>query len=177
MLSRVLFACLFLGLYGACASLSCRWMDHKFRQFSENSLNLLEMMGNNSTNSTEDEEESAVAFPHHLYGQAARASAEEKVAFTAQVLKEVSALLEEDDGSSSWEEVTAENFLSVVNKQAEELLSCKKNTKLHLYFRRLSAQVLKKRGHSAEAWELIRREVRGHLMRADHLISSLLAHN
>lgn len=50
--------------------------------------------------------------------------AEEKVAFTVQVLKEVCALMEEDDSSSSWEEVTVENFLSVVNKQADELLSC-----------------------------------------------------
>ncbi|XP_037547152.1 interferon a3-like [Nematolebias whitei] len=185
MLSRVWFACVFLGLYGACASLSCRWMDHKFRQFSENSLNLLDVMANNSTNSTEDEEENSVAFPHHLYSQASRASAEEKVAFTAQVLKEASALLEEDDGSSSWDEGTAENFLSVVCKQAEELLSCtgahghmkKKNTKLHLYFKRLSSHVLKRRGQSAEAWELIRKEIRTHLMRVDLLISSLLAHN
>ncbi|MED6253370.1 hypothetical protein ATANTOWER_027769, partial [Ataeniobius toweri] len=50
----------------------------------------------------------------------------------------------------------------------------KKNTKLHLYFKRLSNEILKKMGHSAEAWELIRKEIKDHLIRADHLVSSLL---
>lgn len=50
--------------------------------------------------------------------------AEAKLAFTVQVLKEVSALFEEDDSSSSWQEVTMEHFLNVVNKQADELQLC-----------------------------------------------------
>ncbi|CAG5903899.1 unnamed protein product [Menidia menidia] len=106
MLGRIFFACLLLllGLCGSGSSLSCRWMDHKFRQYSEQSLDLIEMMvsvlicalngwltptltlvnnqpvlcvmqGNNSTNSTEDEEEeNRAAFPLHLYSQASKAS-------------------------------------------------------------------------------------------------------
>ncbi|XP_047233739.1 interferon a3-like [Girardinichthys multiradiatus] len=185
MLSRIFFACVFVGLYCACSPLNCRWMDHKFRQYSKNALDLLDMMANNSTNSTEDEEQHTVAFPHHLYTQVSKATAEGKLAFTVQILKEVCALFEEDDSSSSWQEITVEHFLNVVNKQADELHSCikghghmkKKNTKLHLYFKRLSNEILKKMGHSAEAWELIRREIKDHLIRADHLVSSLLTSN
>ncbi|KAM6896958.1 interferon a3-like [Xenentodon cancila] len=180
MLTRIFFACLLLCLYSPDSSLGCRWANHKFRQYSENSLDLLEMMVNNSTNTTEDAEENTVAFPHHLYNQASTASADDKLAFTVQVLKEVSALFEEDDSSSSWEERTVENFLNVVNRQADELHSCirspghKKNTKLHMYFKRLTNHILKKMGHSAAAWELIRQEIKAHLLRADQLVSTLL---
>uniref|UniRef100_A0A4W6GAY1 Uncharacterized protein n=1 Tax=Lates calcarifer TaxID=8187 RepID=A0A4W6GAY1_LATCA len=79
------------------SSLSCRWMDHKFRQYSENSLDLLDTMVNNSTNSTEDAEvEDTVAFPNDLYSQASKASAEDKLGFTVQVLEEMAVLFEED---------------------------------------------------------------------------------
>uniref|UniRef100_A0A8C6PYH3 Uncharacterized protein n=1 Tax=Nothobranchius furzeri TaxID=105023 RepID=A0A8C6PYH3_NOTFU len=170
MLSRVLFACVCLGLYSACSSLSCRWMDQKFSQFSGTSLDLLDMMVSGLL----------VTCLH-----SGDVIAEDKVAFVVQILKEVSSLFEEDHSPSSWEETTEENFLSVINQQAEELHSCvggqghikKKNTKLHMYFKRLSHHILKKMGHSAEAWELIRREIKAHLIRADHLVSSLLTRN
>uniref|UniRef100_A0A3B5A7X9 Interferon alpha 21 n=1 Tax=Stegastes partitus TaxID=144197 RepID=A0A3B5A7X9_9TELE len=128
------------------------------------------------------EAQNTVAFPDKLYSQKANASAEDKLAFVVQTMEEVAALFEEDHSSASWEESTAENFLNVVNKQAEELSSCigsrkKKNTKLHLYFKRLSDQVLKKMGHSAEAWELIRAEIELHLMRVHQLASSLTSTN
>ncbi|XP_054898999.1 interferon a3-like [Poeciliopsis prolifica] len=179
--SRIFFTCVFLGLFCACSALSCRWMEHKFGQYSGNSLNLLDMMANNITNSTEGEE-ITVAFPDHLYSQASKASAEGKLSFAVHILKEISVLFEEDQSSSSWQEVTVENFLNVVNKQADELHSCikghshmkKRNTKLHLYFKRLSNEILAKMGHSADAWELIRREVKVCLIKADHLVSSLL---
>ena len=44
MLSRMLFVCLFLGLFSSGSSLSCSWMDHKFQQCSETSLDLLDTM-------------------------------------------------------------------------------------------------------------------------------------
>ncbi|XP_038152803.1 interferon a3-like [Cyprinodon tularosa] len=184
MLNRIFLACVFLALYCACSPLSCRWMDQKFRQHSQNSLDLLDGMVNNSTNSTQDEEQSAVAFPHHLYSHVSKASAEGKLAFTVHILREISALFEDDYSSSSWQETTVENFLNVVNKQADELQSCikghahmkkKHNTKLHIYFQRLSHDILKKMGHSAEAWELIRREIKVHLMKVDHLVSTVLS--
>lgn len=44
MLSRIFFACLLLGLYSSGSSLSCRWMSHKFRQYSEISMALIDSM-------------------------------------------------------------------------------------------------------------------------------------
>uniref|UniRef100_A0AAZ1XMT8 Uncharacterized protein n=1 Tax=Oreochromis aureus TaxID=47969 RepID=A0AAZ1XMT8_OREAU len=155
--SKILFACLFLALSTEGSSLSCRWMDHKFRQHNEETLNLLDTMVSVT-----------VAFPNHLYRQA-----EDKLVFTVQVLEEVAALFEEDHSSASWEDGTVRNFLNIVNKQAKELHSCMKTTKLHMYFKRLSHHILKEMGHSAEAWEVIRKETKAHLMRAEQLASSL----
>uniref|UniRef100_A0A3Q3LCS8 Interferon a3-like n=1 Tax=Mastacembelus armatus TaxID=205130 RepID=A0A3Q3LCS8_9TELE len=174
MLSRVFFVCLFLGLYSAGSSLSCRWMDHKFGQYSKNYLDLLNTMANNSTNRTEEAEVDTVAFPSDLYSQAAKASAEDKLGFTVQILEEVALLFEKDHSSASWDSSTVENFLNIVTMQANSLHSCtgghshkKKNKKLHMYFKRLSHHVLERMGHSAEAWELIRKEIQTHLMRTD----------
>ncbi|KAK2820658.1 hypothetical protein Q5P01_023617 [Channa striata] len=184
MLNRIFFVCLFLALSSAAPSLSCRWMDHKFRQFSKNSLDLIDTMASNSTNTTaDDEEDVTVTFPDDLYSQASKASDDQKLAFTVQVLKEVVVLFEEDHSSASWPESTVENFLNIMTRQADGLHSCirshshKKNKKLHMYFKRLSHHVLKNKGHSAEAWELIRKEITNHVMRTDQLVSSLLTTN
>ncbi|XP_038592064.1 interferon a3-like [Micropterus salmoides] len=185
MLNRIFSVCLLLSLYSAASSLSCRWMDHKFSQHSEKSLELLDRMENNSTNTTGDAEvKSTAAFPYDLYSQASKASAEEKLGFTVQILEEAAALFEEDHSSASWEERTLEDFLNVVTQQADGLRSCigshghkKKNKKLHMYFKRLSRHVLEQMGHGAEAWELVRKEIRDHLTRADLLVSSLLTTN
>ncbi|XP_056221226.1 interferon a3-like [Seriola aureovittata] len=185
MLNRMFLVCLFVGLFSAGSSLSCRWMDHKFRQYSKNSLDLLDTMVNNSTNTTEDAEvEHTVAFPNDLYSQASKASAEDKLGFTVQVLDEVAVLFDEDHSNASWEEKTEKDFLGVVTQQADGLRSCigshshkKKNKKVHMYFKRLSRHVLEGMGHSAESWELIRKEIKSHLMRVDQLVSSLLTAN
>ncbi|XP_069370718.1 interferon a3-like [Paralichthys olivaceus] len=184
MLNRIFFVCLCLCLYSAGSAMSCRWMDHKFRQYSKNSLDLLDMMAHNSINTTEDAEvEETVALPEHLYSQVSNASAEDRLGFTVQVLKEVAALFEEDSSSASWEEKQMDDFLNIVTQQADGLRSCivshshMKNKKLHMYFKRLSRHVLKQMDYSAESWELIRKEIKNHLMRSDLLISSLLTIN
>lgn len=51
--------------------------------------------------------------------------AEDKLAFTVQVLEEVAALFEEDHSSAaSWEESTVEDFVNVVTQQADGLRPC-----------------------------------------------------
>ncbi|KAM9336940.1 interferon a3-like [Symphorus nematophorus] len=164
-------------LYSAASSLTCSWMDHKFTQHSVESLDILDTMA-----SYEDAEvEDIVAFPNELYNQASTASAEDKLCFTVQILEETAALFEEDHSLASWEENIGDNFVNVVFQQADGLRSCiwshKKSKKLHMYFKRLSRHILKKMGHSAAAWELIRRQIRTHLMRADQLVSPLLTTN
>uniref|UniRef100_A0A3Q3CKN2 Uncharacterized protein n=1 Tax=Haplochromis burtoni TaxID=8153 RepID=A0A3Q3CKN2_HAPBU len=99
---------------------------------------------------TKDAEiEHTVAFPNRLYRKTSKATAEDKLAFTVQILEEVAALFEEDHSSASWEENTVENFLNIVNKQ---LNSC---------------------GYSAEAWETIRNITKEHLRRCGSLVESL----
>nr|XP_046234040.1 interferon a3-like [Scatophagus argus] len=170
------------SLFSVASSLSCRWMDHKFKEYSESCLDLLSVMGNNSTNSTEDAEvQDAVAFPDDLYNQASQASAEGKLAFAVQVLDETAGLFEEDHSSASWEENTADDFVNVLTKQADELRSCVSisadwNKKLHMYFKRLSSLV-KRMDHSADVWEVVRKQIKSHLMSTDLLVSSLLPTN
>ncbi|XP_059180723.1 interferon a3-like [Centropristis striata] len=182
MLGRILFVFVTLSLCGAASSLSCWWMDNRFRHSSNKSLNLLDSMANNSTNTTEDAEvEDTVAFPDHLYNQASKASAEDKLFFMAQIREEMVSLFEEDHRAASWEENTVEELLLRLTSQADGLRSCigshghkKKNKKLHRYFRRLFRHVLEEMGHSAEAWELTRKEMKTHLMRTEQLAASLL---
>ncbi|XP_034425782.1 interferon a3-like [Hippoglossus hippoglossus] len=176
MLHRIFLVC--LGLSVAGSALSCRWMDQKFKQLSENSLDLLEMMAHNSTNSTEDVE---VSFPEDLYSQKSKASDEDKLALTVQVLEEVVLLFEEDHRAASWGERRLDDFLNVMSRQADGLRSCivshihkKKNKKLRMYFKRLSRHLLHRLDYTAESWELIRKQIESHLMRSDLLLSSLL---
>ncbi|XP_059180987.1 interferon a3-like [Centropristis striata] len=185
MLNRILFVFLSLSLYSSASSLSCRWMEHRFRHFSEKTFKLLDTMANNSTNTTEDAEvEDTVAFPDHLYNQASKASAEDKLFFMAQVLEEIVSLFEEDHSAASWEEVTVEKFLILLSRQADGLRSCigshghkKKSKKLHLYFHRLLHHVLERMEYSAEAWEMIRMEMKTHLMRAEIELAAPLLNN
>ncbi|XP_039870329.1 interferon a3-like [Simochromis diagramma] len=135
------------------------------------------------TNTTKDAEiEHNVAFPNRLYRKTSKATAEDKLAFTVQILEELFALFEEDHSSAPWEENTVENFLNIVNKQAEELRSCigshryttqKVQRRREMYFKRLLNKILKKNGYSAEAWEKIRNITKDHLRQCGFLVNSL----
>ncbi|XP_053197465.1 interferon a3-like [Scomber japonicus] len=180
MMNRIFLSCLLLSLYSAGSSLSCRWLDHKFRQYNQRSSELLDTMVNNSTNTTEDAE-LEVAFPHDLYTQASKASAGERLGFIVQTLDQMALLFQEDHNSTSWEENTVDDFVNVVSEQADGLRSCigrhnHKNKKLRMYFKRLSGHI-GRMGHSAEVWVLIRKEMKVHLFRVNQLASSLITKN
>ncbi|CAI5658285.1 unnamed protein product [Oreochromis niloticus] len=190
MISRIFIACLFLGMYSTGSSLSCKWIvkhpGNEMSQFSlynEIALGRLHMM---ITNTTKDAEiEHNVAFPNRLYRQTSKATAEDKLAFTIQILKELSALFEKNRSSAPWEENTVENFLNIVNKQTEELHSCigshsnttQKGQQLSFrrekYFKRLLNEILKENGYSAEAWEEIRNITQAHLRQCEFLVETL----
>uniref|UniRef100_A0A671Y7B5 Uncharacterized protein n=1 Tax=Sparus aurata TaxID=8175 RepID=A0A671Y7B5_SPAAU len=164
MLSRILLVCLSLSVNSAASSLSCRWItDGKFKKHNERYLELLDTMV-------------SLCLLDDVHWMTLLYCAEDKLAFTVQVLNEMSVLFEEDHSSALWEEKTVDDFVSVVTSQADELRSCvslsKKNKKLHMYFQRLSSHFLKRMGHSAEAWELIRGEVKAHLERLYLLVTS-----
>lgn len=50
--------------------------------------------------------------------------AEDKLAFTVQILNETAALFEEDHSLASWEERTVEDFINVITQEAGGLRSC-----------------------------------------------------
>uniref|UniRef100_A0A672GYD2 Interferon a3-like n=1 Tax=Salarias fasciatus TaxID=181472 RepID=A0A672GYD2_SALFA len=175
MLRMIFSACLLLCVLGAASSLSCGWLGQKFTQHSETSFMLLDSMGRAEDAGPED---AHPPFPYNLYEQASSVSDEDKLAVAVQVLREVFALFEEDYSAASWEESTVDNFLNVVNTQADELSSCVSHRtritrKMHVYFKRLSHHVLQHRSHSVAAWELVRNQIKLHLIRVHQLVSSV----
>ncbi len=50
--------------------------------------------------------------------------AEDKLAFTVQILKETADLFEEDHSFASWEKKTVNDFVSVITQQADGLHAC-----------------------------------------------------
>uniref|UniRef100_A0AAQ4P1G1 Uncharacterized protein n=1 Tax=Gasterosteus aculeatus aculeatus TaxID=481459 RepID=A0AAQ4P1G1_GASAC len=147
MLCRMFSVFVCLSLYSSASSLSCRWVDHKFSHLSRTSMDLLDTL---------------VSGPlFHLTDLLLQA--EDKLRFSVQILEEMAALFEEDHSNASWEEQTVDRFLFVVTKQADGLHSCvsrPKNKKLQMYFKRLSHLCCIDHGHSAESWELIRKEMK-----------------
>ncbi|CAI5658276.1 unnamed protein product [Oreochromis niloticus] len=175
MISRIFIACLFLVMYSTGSLLSCKWIvKHHFSLYNRKALSLLDVM---ITNTTKDAEiEHNVAFPNQLYHQTSKATDEDKLAFVVQILKEVFDLFEKNRSSAPWEENTVENFLNIVNKQAEELHSCigsHSNMTQLTHFKRLSNETLKDNGYSAEAWEKIRNITQAHLRQCAFLVTSL----
>lgn len=50
--------------------------------------------------------------------------AEDKLAFTVQILKETAGLFEEDSSAASWDENIMDNFVNVITQQADSLQAC-----------------------------------------------------
>ncbi|XP_028332655.1 interferon a3-like [Gouania willdenowi] len=179
MMMKKLFACVILC--ALCVSsgftLRCPWIDQKFKQYSEETVKLLDNMVKNSTNTSIELD---LAFPHHMYERASKAPAEEKLGFLVQVLNEVFALFEEDHTDAHWDEKKVNDFLNVLSRQAAELNACvtarshMKHKNLHHYFQRLSSNVLELKNHSSEAWEITRKEVKVHLLNVDLVASALV---
>uniref|UniRef100_H3C0V7 Interferon n=1 Tax=Tetraodon nigroviridis TaxID=99883 RepID=H3C0V7_TETNG len=169
--------CLSLCVCSQGSPLGCRWLEEKFTQYSSLSLNLLDNMKSNSTNSSLEAEDTAI-FPEVLYRQTFNASAEDRLAFAAQILNETAALFEEDYSGASWEEKSVENFVNILTQQADNLGSCvaspgqSRSKELHKYFTRISTHILRKTDHSAGAWELVREKIRSLLMRAHLLLTT-----
>uniref|UniRef100_A0A3P9BGE4 Interferon epsilon n=1 Tax=Maylandia zebra TaxID=106582 RepID=A0A3P9BGE4_9CICH len=173
MISRIFIACLFLGMYSTGSLLGCKWIvkdqddiNHQFHVYNNRALGFLDMM--------------VSALLCIMFNMVLIYIDEDKLAFIVQILEEVAALFEEDHSSASWEENTVENFLNIVNKQAEELRSCslfyttqKVQRRTEMYFKRLSNEILKKNGYSAEAWETIRNITEDHLSQCAFLVNSL----
>uniref|UniRef100_A0A8C6S6M0 Interferon n=1 Tax=Neogobius melanostomus TaxID=47308 RepID=A0A8C6S6M0_9GOBI len=163
MLNRILLVCLLF----AGSSLTCKWMDTNFKRYTEGALALLKTMKMNSTNSTDDAElPDAAAFPNELYRHASKAPRSEKRSFAAHVLDKIVVLFGEDQTHASWSQ--ADGVASCVSITSHK----KSHRKMSMYFKRLALHVLEEMEHSADAWELIREQVRLHIYRAHRLAES-----
>ncbi|CAL1599962.1 unnamed protein product [Knipowitschia caucasica] len=180
MLNKVILVCALFTAAGS--SLTCRWMDNHFKQYIDSSLDLLKTMKNDSLNSTDVELDDAAAFPNELYRHASRESRRERLSFAAHVLNEIYALFEEDQTHAPWSARVVEDFRDIIEQQANGVGSCvqigkhthhrKNHRKMTMYFKKLSRHVLAHMRHSADAWELVRAEVRLHLHRVYLLATS-----
>ncbi|XP_076155262.1 interferon a3-like [Alosa pseudoharengus] len=111
--------------------------------------------------------------------------------FIAQVLDEVSLLLDENVTAVAWDQKKLKDFMSTLDTQLVATQSCvvsktkgnerlqvvsktKGNEKLHLYFENLRNETLGTMEDKAKAWELIRKEVHRHLTKVDLLASTRL---
>ncbi|XP_062382980.1 interferon a3-like [Sardina pilchardus] len=152
--------------------IGCPWMQDKFPQYSRTYLTLLEEMGEKIT-----EDSVGVHFPDELYRLARKSQPERIIRFIAQVLDEVSILLDEDLNVVAWDQKKLKDFMSTLDTQLVATQSCvnktKGNKRLHLYFRKLRSETLQM-GDKAQAWELIRKEVHRHLTKVDLLASTRL---
>ncbi|XP_041939167.1 interferon a3-like isoform X1 [Alosa sapidissima] len=151
----------------------CPWMQHKFPQYSRNYLTLLEEMGEKIT-----EDNVGLNFPDELYRLARKSQPERIIWFIAQVLDEVSLLLDENVTAVAWDQKKLKDFMSTLDTQLVATQSCvsktKGNKRLHLYFKKLRNETLGKMEDKAKAWELIRKEVHRHLTKVDLLASTRL---
>nr|XP_061787655.1 interferon a3-like [Nerophis lumbriciformis] len=171
---------LLLSLVEAAPVLKCRWSYEKYYQTS---LRLLDRMAANAT----EDVENPLPFPKDEYELESKHSVEHRLTFVAHLLHEVQDLFDHENiSSASWDETTLEHFLAVVYRERVDLQDCialmdklhngsekkSKNQPLRKYFKELSRMVLEEKEYSAEAWEMIRKEVKLHLFRATQLIPS-----
>ncbi|CDQ88876.1 unnamed protein product [Oncorhynchus mykiss] len=87
----------------------------------------------------------------------------------------------------TWNKKNLDDFLKILERQFETLNSCvilfhfvrhvspamKPERRLKRYFKKLNRKVLRKMNYSAQAWELIRKEMKRHLQILDILVAQL----
>ncbi|XP_061763375.1 interferon a3-like [Nerophis ophidion] len=183
---------LLLGLAEAAPLPKCRWNYGKYYQTS---LRFLDQMAANAT----EDVENPLPFPKDQYELESKRSVKHRLTFVADLLQEVQDLFDHKNiSSASWDETTLEHFLAVVYREKVDLQDCvsrnrilvhmarmeqlqpgsvknSKNQTLQKYFKELSRMVLEEKEYSAEAWEMIRTEVKLHLFRASQLIPSKMS--
>ncbi|XP_030630923.1 interferon phi 4 [Chanos chanos] len=125
-------------------TLGCRWINHKFKQYNAECLDLLKEMP------------------------------EKQIRFVIQALEEITQLFDKDMDSVSWDEDKIDTFLNVLGQQVSGLKSCvhrqvRKNNKLQLYFERLRNHTLQLMGDNIQGWEFVQTQVMRHLRMLESL--------
>ncbi|KAK2876869.1 hypothetical protein QQF64_004290 [Cirrhinus molitorella] len=155
---RLVQLCLLLSACGFSSVLSCRWIEHKFKQHHGISLDLIRKMGEKIHNDNKD----INPIPHELINNHREAEPEKQILFVIQALMEITVLF--DDAAVPWDAKKMEDFLTVMHEEINGLRSCgaykmKRNKKLHLYFKGLRQMTELKKEDGSQSWEIVRKRV------------------
>ncbi|XP_071029419.1 interferon a3-like [Oncorhynchus clarkii lewisi] len=151
----------------------CDWIRHHYGHLSAECLSLLDQMGGDIT-----KQNAPVPFPTSLYRHIDDAEFEDKVIFLKETIYQITKLFDGNMKSVTWDKKNLDDFLNILERQLENLNSCvspamKPERRLKRYFKKLNSKVLRKMNYSAQAWELIRKEMKRHLQRLDILAAQM----
>ncbi|XP_028843279.1 interferon phi 1 isoform X3 [Denticeps clupeoides] len=160
------------GPHGACAA--CRWLQRYHVLSAACVRSLGDMGGQFSTES--------LLIHTNLYMAAHNATYEEKVEFLYESSCQILHLFRTNQKAASgmWNNTELNNFLEVLYRQSSSLKECvylsKKTSpmrkKVKRYFKKLMAHI-----QSKNAWELMRKVVKDHLLTLDLLVKLMLNGN
>ncbi|XP_029282518.1 interferon a3-like [Cottoperca gobio] len=157
------------------SALCCDWLSH-YGQLSNKSLTLIDRMGGELT-----EEENPLSFPNRFYRRIRNKGVVSQLVFIRDSLKLIANLFEHANlSAANWDNDTTENFLTIIDRQIDELDSCVStnrtaNSQLEKYYKRLERSTVQRRGGSAASWELLRKDTKRHLVLLDMLVNSIRA--
>ncbi|XP_067089427.1 interferon phi 1 isoform X2 [Osmerus mordax] len=152
----------------------CDWLRYSYRLLSAESLKMLQEMGGDYT-----EDASPVPFPESQYKKMIySAEPKDQVRFLNESIYQITELFNGNMQAVKWDSKKLDDFLNLIHRQFYNLKSCvppqvKPDMNLKRYFRKLNRKVLRKMKYSANAWELVRKETKSHLLRLD-IIAALL---
>uniref|UniRef100_A0A8C7UA87 Interferon a3-like n=1 Tax=Oncorhynchus mykiss TaxID=8022 RepID=A0A8C7UA87_ONCMY len=113
------------------------------------------------------------------------APVEDKVRFRNEAIYKITKLFDGNMKFVTWNKKNLDDFLKILERQFETLNSLlfhfvrhvspamKPERRLKRYFKKLNRKVLRKMNYSAQAWELIRKEMKRHLQILDILVAQL----
>ncbi|XP_046894611.1 interferon a3-like [Hypomesus transpacificus] len=151
----------------------CDWLRYSYGLLSAESLKMLQEMGGDYT-----EDPSPVPFPESQYKKIYSAEPKDQVRFLNESIYQITRLFNGNMQAVKWDSKKLDDFLNLNYRQFSELKSCvppqvRPDKNLRRYFRKLNRKVLRKMKHSADAWELIRKETKSHLLRLDIIAAQL----
>ncbi|XP_066553980.1 interferon a3-like [Amia ocellicauda] len=170
--ARSFWKCITLILSALDLTLGCTWIQYRYDIVSRESLSLIREMGGELVH-----DGVIVPFPHKTYDDVFHSQMDDKIAFIRETTKQILKLYHGNLDAVTWDRQKLTEFQIILHRQAVELRKCvqprKRNRILIPYFKALNENVLKKKTYSAQAWEIIRAQVRIHLQRLNVLAASI----
>ncbi|XP_061080611.1 interferon a3-like [Conger conger] len=154
-------------------SLQCKWTQYKLGKLNAECIQLLTDMGG-SFPAECLKENIKLMFPEGAYDTTSEPQNSDAASVAYDALRDVEKIFHNDMSSTSWDPEKLELLKNLLSRQTENLEQCVStkmtstgdgtrpsddNGRLKPYFERLNT-LLKEKGQSACAWEVVRKEVR-----------------